>query len=89
MDDYDQNNPLRDFTFVGRLWVVICVLLGMGLGVAYLAEMLPGFPTGSYPLMMFFVPVGLVMIVVYALGYWVLCLCGVRMRKPPEDGGAE
>lgn len=76
-------DPLENFTFAGKLWVVFCIILAAAGLIAYVSEMLPTFPPGDYPLILFMVPVLGVTLAIYALGYWILTKCGIRLRKPP------
>lgn len=84
----DEDHPLRNFTILGRLWIITCIVLGALAFVAYVTELLPTFQPGSYPIILFIIPVVLATLAVYALGYGFLRLCGFRLRKQPtnDDG---
>ena len=77
----DENNPLRNFTILGRLWIIACIVLAMLGFYAYVTDFLPGLPSGGYPIIMFLLPVLIAAFFVYVLGYGLLRLCGFRLRK--------
>jgi hypothetical protein len=81
----DENNPLRNFTILGRLWIIACIVLGMLGFYAYVTDMLPNLPSGSYPVIIFILPVAIATFLVYVFGYLLMGLCGFRLRKAPTD----
>jgi hypothetical protein len=81
----DESNPLRNFTILGRLWAVICLFVGVFGFVAYVVELVPTLPAGNYPVIVLVMPIALATLVLYALGYGFLRMCGFRLRKPPAE----
>jgi hypothetical protein len=77
----DEVNPLRNYTIPGRLWIIACITGGMFGFIAYVLELLPGFPPGRYPLTFFLVPVVLITLVIYVAGCFGLRALGIRLRK--------
>jgi hypothetical protein len=82
MDDRD---PLRNYTFIGRLWMLICVVGAMVVTIIYVVNIYPSLAPGTYPLLLFWVPVGLGTLIIYALGIAVFRLLGIKHRKSPDD----
>ena len=80
----DDQNPLRNYTIIGRLWIIACLTGGMFVFIAYLSDTLPILPAGSYPVFLFLFPVVLGMLAIYVVGVGVFKLFGVNHRKPPE-----
>jgi hypothetical protein len=77
----DEVNPLRNYTIPGRLWIIACITGGMLGFIAYVLELLPTFPPGSYPLVFFIVPMVLITLVIYVVGCYGLRALGIRLKK--------
>ena len=81
----DDSNPLRNFTILGRLWIITCIVLGIFGLIAYVIELVPTLPSGRYPIVLFWVPIALATLAVYGIGYAILRICGFRLRRQPND----
>ena len=85
-----KNDPdlFEGHTMAGRLWAVACMAVAFLAFLAYMNEMLPSFPPGSYPLIMFAIPACVASLGLYAVGFWIMSRCGIKMRCPPDEDGA-
>ena len=83
------SNPLRNFTLLGRLWIIACIGLGTFVFIAYVSEMLPILPAGQYPVVWFLVPVVLGSLVLYAIGTLFFRMIGIKIRREPSEGTKE
>lgn len=82
-------DPLRDFTAAGRLWLAGCITLGVASLGAYVAEVVPELPYGSYPWFIFVLPVAVATVAIYYAGNWLLRKCGVRLRQAESSGSGD
>ena len=57
------------------------LLLGIGGSALYICNFIPSMPSGSYPVLMFVIPVGLVCFFSYQLLAWILERVGIRVYK--------
>jgi len=73
--------PLSKFTFVGRMLLLAHLLLGIGGSALFICDSIPSLPTGSYPLIVFVIPVGLVCFFSYLVLAWILERFGIRIYK--------
>ena len=81
----DDPNPLRNYTIIGRLWIIACLAAGAFVFIAYMSDTLPILPPGSYPVFLFLVPVALGILAIYAIGVGAFRLLGIKHRKPPDS----
>jgi hypothetical protein len=81
MQDEPPASPLNKLTFAGRLLLLIDLVLFIGGTALYICDYLPQFPTGSYPILMFAIPVGLVCFFFFLALAWVLERVGIRVYK--------
>jgi hypothetical protein len=78
-------NPLARFSLPARIVVIASIFAGGAGTAAYVRWLLPGLPTGSYPLWFFAFPVAIVVALLCGVGFLVLCACGVRICHPEDD----
>lgn len=75
----------RWLSLPGRILLLISVVGWFGSSVAYLTETLPGFPSGRYPLLLWFVPTGIAAFVFFGITAMILERLGVRIYKQNGD----
>jgi hypothetical protein len=73
--------PLNKFTRAGRMLVLSHLLLAIGGSALYIGGFLPGFPAGSYPIMMFVVPVALACFILFLVLSWALERLGIQIYR--------
>ena len=78
-------SPLKRLTLAGRMLLLIHLLLCIGGSALYICDFLPRLPVGSYPILMFVIPVGLVCCFVFLALAWVLERVGVKIYKRDPD----
>lgn len=81
MKDEQPSSPLNKLTFAGRLLLLIDLVLFIGGTALYICDFLPHFPTGSYPILMFAIPVGLGCFFFFLSFAWGLERVGIRIYK--------
>jgi hypothetical protein len=73
--------PLSKFTLAGRMLLLLHILLGIGGSALYICDFLPNFPAGSYPILMFVIPVGLACFFSFLAFAWLLERLGILIYK--------
>ncbi len=82
-------NPLlTKFTFAGRMLLLAHLLLAIGGSALYISEMLPGLPSGRYPIFVFVVPIGIAGVLSFFALAWIFERLGVPVyRRAPDSKG--
>ena len=80
-------DPLRAFTFAGRLLVIGTVIVAGFLFYFSILFVHERFPAGSYPLAFVLIPVPIGSAVFFGGMSLLLRLMGVRVWKKPDDTG--
>jgi hypothetical protein len=78
-------SPLSRFTLAGRMLLLAHLLLGIGGSALYICKLIPGFPPGRYPILMFVIPVGLACyfsFLVFARIFWKF---GIRVYEDSSN----
>jgi hypothetical protein len=82
----DHGNPLQNYTIVGRLWIILCMIFGLLIFVAFWSEQLPFLPSGTYPTWFFYGPPLLGGATLYWTGKLIFGAIGIKLRRdPPAD----
>jgi len=81
MDQEPPPSILHKLTFAGRLLLLIHLILCIGGSALYICAFLPKFPTGSYPILMFVIPVMLACFFLFLTTAWLLGRVGVKIYK--------
>jgi len=79
MEQYQ--SPLSKLTLAGRLLLLVHLLSGLGGLALYICDFLPQLPTGSYPILMFVIPVGIVFSLSFFAMAWILERFGIPIYK--------
>ena len=79
MEQY--KSPLNKLTLAGRILLLVHLLSGIGGAALYICDFVPQFPTGSYPILMFVIPVGIVCFFLFLAVAWILERLGIRIYK--------
>jgi hypothetical protein len=82
-------DPLRGFTFAGRLLVIATIIVAGGLFYWCVMFVNDYFPARRYPLAFFLIPVFILAMIFFGIISLLLRLVGIRVRKErDEDEGA-
>jgi hypothetical protein len=74
-------SPLNKLTLAGRMLLLIHLVLFIGGTALYICDLIPHFPTGSYPILMFATPVGLVCFFLFLAFAWILERLGIQVYR--------
>ena len=72
---------VQRFTLAGRALFLGMILSFIGGVIAYVAFLLEDLPGGSYPLLLFAVPVGLACVLIFFGLAWLLERLGIRIYR--------
>ncbi len=74
-------SPLNKLTLAGRMLLLIHLVFGIGGSALYICDLLPRFPSGNYPILMFVIPVGLLCFFLFLAFAWILERVGIQIYK--------
>ena len=78
-------DPLRAFTFPGRLLVIATVLASAGMFYWNVMFINDNFPTGHYPIAFLLIPVIIGAAIFFLVASFILRLAGIRVWREPDD----
>ena len=78
-------SPLENFTTAGRLLVIATIIFASGFFYWNVIFIHHRFPSGSYPLAFIMIPVLIGAALFFGIGYWILRVFGVRIRKDSDN----
>ena len=79
------NDPLKGFTFAGRLLMIATVLVAGGLFYWDIMYIFDHFPSGGYPVSFLLLPAVTGAGFFFVAGLLILRLFGIRISHPPDD----
>jgi hypothetical protein len=82
-------DPLRAFTLVGRLLVLVTLLLGGGLFAWIVLYAKDRMPDGGYPIAFILIPVVIGAAIFFVLAELFLRLFGIRVWSATDDPGPQ
>src|SRR5262245_25413810 len=78
-------DPLRAFTFAGRLLVIATIIIAGGVFYWYVMFVNDNLPSGRYPVAFLLIPVAIAAAVFFGVVSLILRLFGVRVWREPDD----
>ena len=78
-------DPLRAFTFAGRLLVIATIMVSGGIFYWYVMFVNENLPAGHYPIAFLLIPVVLGAAVFFGVVSLILRLFGIPVLRKPDD----
>jgi len=77
-------DPLRAFTFAGRLLLVLTLIIAAGVFYWYVMFVNDNLPSGSYPVAFLLIPVVIGAAIFFIVVSLILRLAGIRVWRQPD-----